>query len=348
VVGAVPAAGHQWRRLVDAARPGLGAPRVEPAAGRGVDRRRHIAGQDDPLPAVGEVGIGDRYGRQQRGHIGVPRPPVELAGRGHLGEPAQIHHRDPVADLPHHRQVVGDEQVGEVELPLQVGQQVEDLRPDGDVQGGDRLVTDDQLGPQRQRPGHADALALAAGELGRVAVVVLGVEPDQLHQLLHPASARRSGADPIDGQRVADDRADPPVGVERPVGVLEDHLELAPVGPQLPAGKVGDVMPVEDHPAGGERVQAGGAARQRGLAAAGLPHQAESLPPVDLQADPVDGMDGVGVPAGEDPAADREVLDHAVQAEQHLLPRPAGTLRHAAQLPLSQRLVTSKFSENGE
>ena len=36
-----------------------------------------------------------------------------------------------------------------------------------------------------------------------------------------------------------------------------------------------------------------------------------------------------------------------VAAEQHV-PGPAGPLPHAAQLPLSQRLVTSKFSENGE
>jgi hypothetical protein len=45
--------------------------------------------------------------------------------------------------------------------------------------------------------------------------------------------------------------------------------------------------------------------------------------------------------------AGREVLDHTVQAEQHLAGH-AGPLDHAAQLPLSHRLVTSKFSENGE
>jgi hypothetical protein len=58
-------------------------------------------------------------------------------------------------------------------------------------------------------------------------------------------------------------------------------------------------------------------------------------------------VDGVGAAAAEEPVAGREVLDHAVEAEQHLAGH-AGTLDHAAQLPLSQRLVTSKFSENGE
>jgi hypothetical protein len=68
---------------------------------------------------------------------------------------------------------------------------------------------------------------------------------------------------------------------------------------------------------------------------------------VDLQADPVHGVDGVGVPAREQPVAGREVLDHAVQTEEHVVGH-AGTPDHAAQLPLSQRLVTSKASENGE
>ena len=49
----------------------------------------------------------------------------------------------------HHREVVGDEQVGEAELLLQVFEQVDDLRLDRDVERRDRLVADDQL---RDRP----------------------------------------------------------------------------------------------------------------------------------------------------------------------------------------------------
>ena len=85
------------------------------------------------------------------------------------------------------------------------------------------------LGLQRQRAGDADALALAAGELGREAVVVLGVEADELHQLLDPLLALGAAGDAVDGERVADDRADPAARVERAVGVLEDHLHLAAV-----------------------------------------------------------------------------------------------------------------------
>ena len=49
------------------------------------------------------------------------------------------------------------------------------------------------FGSQRERPGDADALALAAGELVRVPVAVLGVEADLSQQLAHllPAAVLR-------------------------------------------------------------------------------------------------------------------------------------------------------------
>ena len=77
------------------------------------------------------------------------------------------------------------------ELALQVAQQVEDLRLDRDVERGDRLVGDDHLRLQRERARDADALALAARELVRVAVVVLGVEPDACPSAPGPRACAR-------------------------------------------------------------------------------------------------------------------------------------------------------------
>ena len=64
--GAVAEPGLQHRLLGAADLPGLRAARVEPAAGRRIDRRGQVAGEDDPLPLVGRVRVGDRNGRQQR------------------------------------------------------------------------------------------------------------------------------------------------------------------------------------------------------------------------------------------------------------------------------------------
>ena len=90
---------------------------------------------------------------------------------------------DPVADVLDDGEVVGDEQVGQAELLLEVVEQVQHLALDRHVEGGDRLVADDELRVERERPGDPDALALAAGELVRVAVDVALVEPDPGQQL---------------------------------------------------------------------------------------------------------------------------------------------------------------------
>ena len=79
---------------------------------------------------------------------------------------------------------MGDEDVGEAELLLEVVEQVDDLGLDRDVERRDRLVGDDQLRLQREGAGDPDPLPLPAGELVRVAVVVLGAEADALEQLL--------------------------------------------------------------------------------------------------------------------------------------------------------------------
>ena len=158
---------------------------------------------------------------------------------------------------------MGDEDDREPELALQVAQQVEDLRLDRDVERGDGLVGDDQLRLQRERPRDADALALAAGELVRVAVVVLGVQARRGPS----APARRACARPrrsaaVDGERVGDDRADRLARVQRRVGVLEDHLHLAAQGLQRSPRRRAMSSPVEaDRAAGRARAGAGSGAR---------------------------------------------------------------------------------------
>ena len=109
---------------------------------------------------------------------------VDHLARRALHDVAEVHDRDAVRDLPDDREVVGHEQVGDAEVLLEVAQQVQDLGLDRDVERRDGLVADDELRPQRDRARDADALALAAGELVRVAVVVLRVEADALHQLV--------------------------------------------------------------------------------------------------------------------------------------------------------------------
>ena len=78
----------------------------------------------------------------------------------------------------HDREVVRDEQVRDVALGLKVLEQVQDLRLDRDVERADRLVADDEVRLECDRPGDADALPLPAGEFVRLAGGEAGVQAD--------------------------------------------------------------------------------------------------------------------------------------------------------------------------
>ena len=96
----------------------------------------------------------------------------------------EVHDPDAVREVLDDRQVVADEQVGQLELALEVEQQVEDLALDRHVERRDRLVRDDEVRAQRERARDADALPLAAGELVRVAPRVLAPQADELERVL--------------------------------------------------------------------------------------------------------------------------------------------------------------------
>ena len=66
---------------------------------------------------------------------------------------------------------------------LDLLEQLHHLRLDRDIERGHRLVGDQQFRIHRQRAREADALALAAGELMRIAIERLRIEPHQGHQL---------------------------------------------------------------------------------------------------------------------------------------------------------------------
>jgi len=247
----------QWRLLLAADLGGVAAARVETASRGRHDRARHVALEHDLHPAVGQVGVRDRNRGQQGLGVGVDGPLVELLGRRDLHDLAQVHDRDAVRHVPDHAQVVSDEDVGKVQLVLQVIEQVDHLGADRDVEGGDRLVGDDQLRVQGQRPGHADPLPLAAGELVRIAVDVLRRQADEVEQFAHPALDLVPVPALVDAQGLGEYLADSLARVERRVRVLEHHLQLAPHRAQLAPGQRGDVLALELHRSAGERVQPG-------------------------------------------------------------------------------------------
>jgi hypothetical protein len=110
--------------------------------------------------------------------------------------------------VPDDGEVVGDEEVGQPELVLQVLEEVDHLGLDRHVESRHRLVADDELGSQRHGPCDADALALTAGELVRIPVVVLGVETHPREEVLDLALDAVGGLDVLDLEGRRDDRPD--------------------------------------------------------------------------------------------------------------------------------------------
>src|ERR1700720_3136458 len=102
------------------------------------------------------------------------RPRKQRGAVGQLDNLAEIHDRDTPADVLDDGDVVGNEEIGETELALQIAQEVDDLRLNRDVERRDWLVADDEPGIKRQRAGDADALALPARKFVREAVERLG------------------------------------------------------------------------------------------------------------------------------------------------------------------------------
>ena len=144
----------------------------------------------------------------------------------------------------------------------------------------------------RERPREADALALAARELVRVAVAELGAQADLVEELAHArverrgrarGRAARSGSPTICAARHP--------RVERRVRVLEDHVQLAPQRPQLAPREVRDVVAL----AAGSCPAVGSSSRRMQfadgrLAAARLADEPEHLARRDRERDAVDGV----------------------------------------------------------
>jgi hypothetical protein len=126
---------------------------------------------------------------------------------------------------------VRDEHVGESKLALEIFEQIDDPGADRHIQRRYGLVEHEQLGIEHERAGDPDALTLPAGELVRETVGVLAIEPDPPHHFCDTLSPPVL-PQPVDLQRVGDDRFDGHRRIQRRVRILEHDLHLAAQLPQ--------------------------------------------------------------------------------------------------------------------
>src|SRR4030095_8114852 len=150
------------------------------------------------------------------------------------------------------------------------------------------LVADDETRLERDRARDADALALAARELVRIAGAVLGREADAFQQARHALVELAAAGDTVDRQPFAHDRAHRHARVQRSDGIVEHQLQAAPQPAELAAAERAHVPPVEVHLPGRRLHEAQDRASDGGLAATRLADQREGLAGADLEAHAVD------------------------------------------------------------
>ena len=206
------------RLLLQRVAAGGGSVIAHMSGGRGAERELAHAPQRQALePAVGTHEPGDELRR------GVGE---DLGGRGVLGELApRLHHRDEVAHLDRLVDVVGDEHDRLREVLLEAQELVLEPLADDRIDGAEGLVHEHDRRVCRERPGDADALALAATQLRRVAVAVFrGIEPDEREQLLGPLTLPVFGPaeQTRDGHHVLGDRL-----MGEQAGLLDDVADAS-------------------------------------------------------------------------------------------------------------------------
>ena len=208
---------------------------------------------------------------------------------------------------------MGDEDVGEMALLLELHEEVEYLGLNGHIQGGHHLVTDDEGRLEGQGPGDGDALALTAGKLMGKAMPELGVKAHHLHHADHRLLPLLGGAHMVDAHAFRDSPLNIHTGIQGCEGVLGDHLHLLAHRAQCVFRHVFQVVPLKKNVAGGDFIPLEQAVAYRRLTGTRLAHDTKSLSAFDGKRYPVHRLDRPHLPleqASSDGKVHFQVLDH--------------------------------------
>ncbi len=289
------------------------------------DPPQHAAAHREPHAHV----LAAHYLRGVR--VSARRPARGLRGEQHLGvrvlgvsedlprlslldDAPVLHHAHPLGHALDDAEVVRDQQHRHAHALLQLAQQLEDLRLDGDVERRGGLVGDEEVRLVGERHGDHHALALAARELmGVGAEALLGLlDADHVQQLQRALARRRRRHALVQDQRLTDLLRNRVQWVERRHRLLEDHADLVAARTRerrrVGADEFGAA--ISDGAArmarGGIRQQLQDGERRHRFAGAALTDQRQGLPALQRERHVAHGLD-VAARCGEGHA---QVLHH--------------------------------------
>ena len=93
---------------------------MKTAASRGICRAGRTAFEDNALARPRDTGVGDRHSGKQGLGVGVQGVVIQFVPVGEFNDYSRVHDSDPVANVAHHAEVMGNEKVGEAQLLLKV------------------------------------------------------------------------------------------------------------------------------------------------------------------------------------------------------------------------------------
>ena len=151
----------------------------------------------------------------------------QAADRRELHEPSGLHDCDAICDARGNTQIVRNQNDRHGTRALELGEQRQDLRLNGDIERGRRLIGDEQDGITRQRNREHDPLAHASGKLMRVlASAPPGVGHVQIVEQTRCKRARFARArSTVGDDGLGDLICDAQVWCERAHRILKDHSD---------------------------------------------------------------------------------------------------------------------------
>jgi len=180
-----------------------------------------------------------------------------------------------MGEIRGHSEVVGNEEIGEAELGLQIEEKIGDLGLNGAVEGGEGFVEEEELGCKSKGASESETLFLAAAELFGELVGRVAWEGDEVEELKGFFLAR-GGTEPVlDDEGFSDQVESGPARIEGAGGVLEDKLDLRADLAKLIFRESGEVVLVKKDGAGGGAFEAGDAECEGALARTGFADERE-------------------------------------------------------------------------
>ena len=255
-----PAGAGVARLLLDERRRLTAAAVLREPAARGKtasSRRRHQVRRQalDRLERRRPGPVEARDGTQEPARVGMLGMGENRRCRSGFDDARRVHDVHAVGVAGDDAEVVRDDDGGDVEPAGEVFHKLQDLRLDGDIEGGRRLVRDQHLGIAGEPDGDHDALAHATGELVRVlieAAVRVG-DADEVEQLAGARSSSIAVHVEVDLERLHDLLADRQHRIERCHRLLENHGDVAaPERGHLRFRDFRQVAALEQHAAAGD------------------------------------------------------------------------------------------------